>query len=709
MGSDVVEVVGRWPEPCSCKVPFSMCRELQKFVLRIRRLLPTIEEARPPGTAGIKALSSLNEAILKATKFIQTCRESSKLYLVVTADDKVLRCKRFKNLLEQSLVELQTMVHPKLVQEISYIVDDIRNASFSLNSSEEEAFKAMKRVIYQRPSVSDPIETSEICKALQMSASAFHVTSTKAIWEEKEAIMNKLKEVGDSEETKKRILKYLYDMLKKYANSIMQEQSHDCVQNGGEFALENDRNSSTHCLSADGELCLELGGHREAQVDILSRAAVPAEYRCRISSRLMYDPVTIASGETFERMYIQKWFDEGNDTCPQTKRKLANLSLTPNVVLKDLITKWCTRYGVTLDDPSTLPAEVLPSLENTSSSISILGGSMNDLRLRMDVLNVSIGSLDTSYTSDSSPTKTAGSQNLTPMQGKMDLEDVKRLLDHSNDASSFELLVRFLKNAHDQNDVKAQKAGSQLLLKFLNKKRSRVLFLREEVYCLLATIIDSEATEEALDILDVLSGHQHCRSKIVASGALTSIIKTLDSSNRHFQERAIKILLNFSSPTDASTNVMYLGCIPKLVPLLLDSTLAGRCLYLLKNLCRTEEGRSSVAEASGCIVSVAALLASGSCEDQENALDVLIPLCSQRAQCCQLLMDEGVTAALDNISVNGSERAKVSALELQRLLKDVDTSRDSKDLSKKKKPWKGSGPLGRLSFFTRPSLAVGKN
>jgi hypothetical protein len=244
--------------------------------------------------------------------------------------------------------------------------------------------------------------------------------------------------------------------------------------------------------------------------------------------------------------------------------------------------------------------------------------------------------------------------------------------------------------------------------------RSGISYLREEAFSLLATFIISEITKEALEILEVLSGHPDCRAKIEASGALTSILKMLDSNNRDFQELAIKILCNLSSNSDICSHIVSLECIPKLVPFLVDSTVAGNCAFLLKNLCSLEEARISVAETNGCITSLAGLLAIGSYRDQENAVAVLLSLCSQRVQYCQLVMDEGVIPSLVDISVNCNDRGKASALELLRCLRDVeydddrecpepyiDASRDSPNPSKERKSTKASGFLGRISAFTK--------
>ena len=81
---------------------------------------------------------------------------------------------------------------------------------------------------------------------------------------------------------------------------------------------------------------------------------MPAEeLRCPISLQLMYDPVVIASGQTYERACIEKWFDSGNTTCPKTRKQLPHLSMTPNYCIKGLIASWCEQNGVLV--PSAPP------------------------------------------------------------------------------------------------------------------------------------------------------------------------------------------------------------------------------------------------------------------------------------------------------------------------------------------------------------------
>ncbi|KAG7994067.1 hypothetical protein I3843_01G037400 [Carya illinoinensis] len=679
-------------------------------------------------------------------------------FKAVRGDKIASKCQRSKNLLEESLSQIQTMVPHELAEEISHIMDDLTGAKFTLNSSEEEAIKAVRRFLLQCASASDLMETSEI-KALQLAASMLDITSPDAIRREKNSIKKKLLEVKYSNLKVKDTLNSLLHLLKKYGHLILQEPSaNGCVQHEEAIAFEKCGRSSTYSQSVEVES--QIGcQHHEVQIDFSSRAIPPEEFKCPISSRLMHDPVVIASGQTFERMNIQKWFDGGNEICPKTKMKLAHLSLTPNMAMKDLISKWCMANAVTIPDP-TMISEV-HAWETSSTSIVSFGSSMNNLHLPVDLSNVSVGSLDSSYALDSSQsyaldssqsyaldsshtmsTKEEQKSNsyakiheidtkylskLAELQWESQckvVEDVKNQLNesdqacHSMSSDNFvRPLARFLRDALHLHDVKAQRTGSQLLSAFVRKNRTGISYLCEEAFSLLVTFLISEVTEEALGILEFLSSDPHCKAKIAASGALTSILKMLDFDNRDCQERAIKILCNLSSNCDICCRIASLECIPKLVPFLVDSTLAGNCVIILKNLCRTDEGRVSIAETNGCVASVAALVAAGSLEEQENAVSVLLSLCSHRVQYCQLVMrtQEDVISALFDISVNGSDNGKVSARELLRCLRDVKHNddrecsgddmgafRDSTNLSKERNSSKASGFLGRISIFSKP-------
>lgn len=373
-----------------------------------------------------------------------------------------------------------------------------------LDPSEEEAGKVMKTLLQKYSSATYSTEEFAI-QSVQMAASRLHITSPKSILIEKRSIKRLLDKVGDSAPGKKNILLFLRNYLKKYEKSIARGNLDNAYvehENSNVFASSHEQYIETESRTTNTPA--------EAQMDMLSRAIPPKEFRCPLSSRMMYDPVVIDSGETFERMFIQKWFNEGHDICPKTKNKLAHLSLTPNVMMKDLISRWCTAYGVTILDP-LMQSEAVHLQESSLNSIASLSNSMCNLSLPTDFSGVSIGYSDTSLNSESSfdnmpdrgdsvylkrsgdcKTSSRNANNHTrrdsehlqkldslpwEFQCKM-VDDYKIHLKNDNETIQFaseenfvEPLIIFLEKALDHNDVKALRAGCLLLLAFVTKSR----------------------------------------------------------------------------------------------------------------------------------------------------------------------------------------------------------------------------------------------
>ncbi|KAK8479987.1 hypothetical protein V6N13_133220 [Hibiscus sabdariffa] len=67
---------------------------------------------------------------------------------------------------------------------------------------------------------------------------------------------------------------------------------------------------------------------------------VPSLFRCPISLDLMKSPVSLCTGVTYDRTSIQRWLDDGNNTCPATMQVLKTKDLVPNRNLQRLIQIW---------------------------------------------------------------------------------------------------------------------------------------------------------------------------------------------------------------------------------------------------------------------------------------------------------------------------------------------------------------------------------
>lgn len=88
----------------------------------------------------------------------------------------------------------------------------------------------------------------------------------------------------------------------------------------------------------------EIRSNRNPKPLDLIPLQIPHHFRCPISLELMRDPVTIATGQTFDRSSIESWFALSNPTCPVTRSPLSDPTLIPNHTLRRLIQQWCVAH-----------------------------------------------------------------------------------------------------------------------------------------------------------------------------------------------------------------------------------------------------------------------------------------------------------------------------------------------------------------------------
>ncbi|KAJ4702129.1 RING-type E3 ubiquitin transferase [Melia azedarach] len=100
--------------------------------------------------------------------------------------------------------------------------------------------------------------------------------------------------------------------------------------------------NSPHNESDEGsQSCISL----PCSEKMTSRSIPPKDFVCPITGQIFNDPVTLETGQTYERKAIQEWLKRGNTTCPITRQPLSSNALPKtNYVLKRLITSWKDQY-----------------------------------------------------------------------------------------------------------------------------------------------------------------------------------------------------------------------------------------------------------------------------------------------------------------------------------------------------------------------------
>ncbi|KAI3688722.1 hypothetical protein L2E82_46511 [Cichorium intybus] len=113
----------------------------------------------------------------------------------------------------------------------------------------------------------------------------------------------------------------------------------------------------------------------KANLEILS-CLNPEDFRCPISLELMTDPVTVSTGQTYDRVSIQKWLKSGNLICPKTGEKLATTELVPNLNLRKVIQQYCIDHGVPISkfqkQSRDISSTILPGSPSCAEAIKFL-------------------------------------------------------------------------------------------------------------------------------------------------------------------------------------------------------------------------------------------------------------------------------------------------------------------------------------------------
>lgn len=266
-------------------------------------------------------------------------------------------------------------------------MNELESAVFMLEPTEKQIGEDVIALLQQERKFSDCNDNNEL-ECFHQAVTRLGITSSRAALTERRAL-KKLIERARAEEDKRKesIVAYLLHFMRKYSKLFRNE-----------FSDDNDSQGSAPC-SPTVQGAFEEGEPRgnqafERQLSKLSsfnfRPSIrrsglippvpPEELRCPISLQLMYDPVIISSGQTYERVCIEKWFSDGHNTCPKTQQKLAHSCLTPNYCVKGLIASWCDQNGLPVPDgpPESLDLNywrlALSDSETTNSrSINSIG------------------------------------------------------------------------------------------------------------------------------------------------------------------------------------------------------------------------------------------------------------------------------------------------------------------------------------------------
>lgn len=345
--------------------------------------------------------------------------------------------------------------------------------------------------------------------------------------------------------------------------------------------------------------------------------------------------------QTYERGFIEKWLEAGHNTCPKTQQKLLNTSLTPNYVLRSLISQWCEANGV---DPPKRPDQTgkPPSVCSASEHTKVV-----------DLLRKLI------------------SQNLEDQRsaaGELRLL-AKRNADNRiciAEAGAIPLLVSMLCT----HDARTQEHAVTALLNLSIFEENKGKIINSGAVPGIVHVLkrgSMEARENAAATLFSLSVVDRNKVIIGDSGAIPPLVLLLSEGSQRGKKDAATALFNLCIYQGNKGKAVRAGVIQALMELLTDpeGSMMDEALAIMAILSSHPEGKAAITAAEALPVLVK-MIRCGSPRNKENAAAVLVHLCNGEQQLQHLaeLQEQGMIVPLQEMIESGTDRGKRKAAQL---------------------------------------------
>ncbi|KAJ0233758.1 U box domain-containing protein [Hirschfeldia incana] len=698
---DANEVEESFFAPGDAKLHGEMCNALSVIYCKIMSIFPSLEDARPRSKSGIQALCSLHVVLEKVKNILRHCTESSKLYLAITGDSVVLKFEKAKTSLIDSLKRVEDIVQQSIGSQILEIITELENTQFSLDPSQKEVGDQIIGLLQQGGNFESSSENNNELEVFHQAATRLGITSSRAALSERRCL-KKLIERARMEDDKRKesIVAYLLHLMRKYSKLFRSEMWDDNDSQGS--------NSLPCSPTVQGSLDDPPGRAFDRQFSKLSsfnfrscnnnrRSSVqmsvpPDELRCPISLQLMYDPVIIASGQTYERLCIEKWFSDGHNTCPKTQQQLSHLCLTPNYCVKALISSWCEQNGVQVPDgpPESLDLNYWRLALSVSESGKSVVGSSKVVPLE-ESGTIKEESCELEYQEEAEVTLVERCTDLLTTLSGVDtlrkkcrvVEQMRVLLKDDEEArilmgenGCVEALLQFLGAALSEKNDSAQKVGAMALFNLaVDNNRNKELMLVSGIIPLLEEMLCNPHSHGSVTALYLnLSCLEDAKPIIGSSLAVPFLVNLLWTET----ETQCKV--------DALHALYHLSTYPPNIPCLLSADIVNalqsltvsddqrwteKSLAVLLNLVSNEAGKEEMVSVPGLVGNLATILDTGEANEQEQAVSLLLVLCKYSEMCSQMVLQEGVIPSLVSISVNGTQRGRERAQKLLTLFREL--------------------------------------
>ncbi|KAH7520322.1 U-box domain-containing protein 30 [Ziziphus jujuba] len=350
-------------------------------------------------------------------------------------------------------------------------------------------------------------------------------------------------------------------------------------------------------------------------IEELDLSEVPSVFICPISLEPMQDPVTLCTGQTYERSNILKWFNLGHLTCPTTMQELWDDSITPNNTLYHLTYTWFSQKYLLMkkrsEDVQGRASELLKTLKKVKGQARVQA---------LKELQQVVGAHATAR---------------------------KTVIDEGGIAQISSLLGPFTSHAVGSEAI-------AILASLSLDSESKTNLMQPAKISIMVDILNEGSIETKINctrLIETLMEEKDSRSEIVSSHSLLVGLMRLVKDKRHKNGilSGLGLLRTICLHKEVRGLIVRIGAVSQLVELLpaLDPECLELALFILDTLSSLQEGRLALKDCSNTIPNMVRLLMRISESCTQYALSILWSVCKLAPEeCSSVAVEAGLAAKL---------------------------------------------------------------
>ncbi|XP_050206724.1 U-box domain-containing protein 9 [Mercurialis annua] len=367
----------------------------------------------------------------------------------------------------------------------------------------------------------------------------------------------------------------------------------------------------------------------------------PDEFKCPLSKELMKDPVILATGQTYDRPFIQKWLKAGNLTCPLTQQVLSHTLLTPNHLIREMISQWCKNRGLELPDPVRYANEEGISEADLDQFLSLLEKMSLEL-----------------------PQQREAAKELRRLTKRM--PSFRALFGESVDAIS--LLLNPLSSSKSGNGVHPdlqEDVITTLLNLSIHDNNKKLVAETPTVIPLLMEALRSgtiETRSNAAAALFTLSALDSNKPLIGKSGALKPLIDLLDEGHPLAMKDVASAIFTLCFDHENKARAVRDGAVRVILKKIMDGRLVDELLAILAILSTHQKAIEEMGEL-GAVPCLLRIIRDSNCDrNKENCIAILHTICfNDRSKWKTIREEENTYGTITKLVRDGTARAKRKA------------------------------------------------